>query len=329
MSVKVASNRFIVSSKYAALYQQLLSNVSGFQELGNRLVQEAELAQGFRQQDKLKELAITLSNFPSEEFKLIGQYYLGWCAYRSGKDVQEVFEEVLEKSKTYKAKALMTLAALEARKGNHESELDYFIKSLRFSNDIDTTIKIFRGIAIVKSKEGYHKHALKDLEMIVPYFKYVQSHVYYDCLNSLAVEFGEVGRIEEAGNISQIILASPFAFAYPEWRETGQDLALRGYKSRSSARIKTLPGNLLYLPEREASDAPVRSRLLGSAPVVDYQKWKEKKMVKEPNGDEENIEEMDVKDLFLKLVQISTQDGITRKKLYQIVKYALKVTSED
>jgi hypothetical protein len=51
-------------------------------------------------------------------------------------------------------------------------------------------------------------------------------------------------------------------------------------------------------------------------------------MVKEPTEDDENIQEMDEKDLFLKLVQISTQDGITRKELFEIVEHAIKVTSK-
>jgi hypothetical protein len=47
-----------------------------------------------------------------------------------------------------------------------------------------------------------------------------QPHVYYDYMNSFAVELCEVGRLEEAKNVSLIVLASPFAPAYPEWRET-------------------------------------------------------------------------------------------------------------
>ena len=70
--------------------------------------------------------------------------------------------------------------------------------------------------------------------------------------SSLAVEYGEIGRIEEASNICKVVLASPCALAYPEWRETGSEIALRGYKSRSVISFKQQkPENLLYLPERE------------------------------------------------------------------------------
>jgi hypothetical protein len=81
------------------------------------------------------------------------------------------------------------------------------------------------------------------------------------------------------------------------------------------------------MPKREPSDTPIQSNS-GPAPVQSIEKWKEEKMVKEPTEDDENIQEMDEKDLFLKLVQISTQDGITRKELFEIVEHAIKVTSK-
>ena len=65
MSVKVASNRLInFSSKwnYLGFYQQLIGRLSSFQELGSRLVIEAEIAQAQRQIDKVDEIGLLLSN---------------------------------------------------------------------------------------------------------------------------------------------------------------------------------------------------------------------------------------------------------------------------
>jgi tetratricopeptide (TPR) repeat protein len=332
MSVKVANNRFIVSSleRCAKLYQQLFKNVSSFQELGNRLVKATETAQAFRQIEMVEELALLLSNFPLKEFRLIGQYYRGWCMYRSGREARGIFEEVLEKSETYKAKALMTIGALEAKTGNFESELKYFIEALKHSDSIATSIKILRGIAASKAKEGYHKHALKDLERIAPYFSYAYLQTPYDCWNSYAVELLEVGRIQEARNISNIVLASSYAFAYPEWRETGQDLALRGYKSRSTVSvIQRIPGNLLYLPKREASDTPI---LQTRAQIFSLEKWKEEKMVKEPNGDDEiddiDVDKMSEQDMVLRLIEMLTTGKGDEKKIRKLLKAGLKIFSE-
>jgi hypothetical protein len=145
-------------------------------------------------------------------------------------------------------------------------------------------------------------------------------------LTHLAIELGEVGRIEEAQNVCRITLASPYAFAYPEWRETEQDLALRGYKSRSSVRVKQIPGNIAYLPEPcPVSDTPAQSE---AARVLSIEDWK-KKMVKEPNGDDEkDLDEMNDKDLFMEIMRVASQDSITSEKLRKMVDAIKKIASE-
>lgn len=149
--------------------------------------------------------------------------------------------------------------------------------------------------------------------------------MYLDHLNSLAVELCEAGRIQEAGVVSRIVLASPYAFAYPEWCETGKEIALRGYKSRSSIRItEKIPGNLLYLPEPSpATSAPVKS---GRARVLSLKDWK-KKMVKE--NDEKDLDEMNDKDLFMEIMRVASQDSITSKKLRKMVDAIKKIASEE
>jgi tetratricopeptide (TPR) repeat protein len=285
MSVKVASNCFIESSitRFGELYQHVLKNVLSFQELGDRLIQEADVARSFRHIDKLEEMGRLLSNIPIREYQLIGQYYVGLAECLKGESPRELLEEVIEHSDTYRAKALISLAVIESCRGDYTSELHWFTEALRFSHSPSTRTEALRGIAVVKAKEGFNKQALQDLEQMLPLARLGDVRTYHDYLNSLAVELGESGRVEEAQNVCRITLASPYAFAYPEWRETEQDLALRGYKSRSSVPvIQKIPGNLFYLPEREASDTPVQQ---GRARVLSLEKWKEEKMVKEPNGD--------------------------------------------
>jgi len=232
MSVTVANSRFINSSLRAAFYQQLLSRVSDFRELGKRAVGEAERATNFRNTTRLEELTIVLSNIPIPEYQLIGQYYLGVSDYFKGESKQSLFENIVEKSQTYKAQAFITLAALEARKGDFASELKLLTQALQYAKTPSLALESLRGIAIVKAKEGFHQHSLEDFERMLPLIKFGNAHSYFQYLNSYAVELAEFGRIEEAQNVCRITLASPFAFAYPEWRETGQELALRGYKSR-------------------------------------------------------------------------------------------------
>lgn len=332
MSVKVANNRFIVSSLRVGFYQQLFKNASSFGELGNRLVKTIEAAQDFRQAEKVEELASFLSNFPLKEYRLIGQYYRGLWLYRKGENSRDIFEKIAEDSSTYRAKALWSLAAIASDKGDYETELKYLTDSLKFASGLNAHIELVKGIAVVKAKEGYHDLALKDLESLVPLLRFAKPRTRSDCLNSLAVEYGEVGRIEEARNVCRIVLASPYSIAYPEWRETGNEVALRGYKSRSVITFKQQKSdtpkseNVFRLPEPKITDTPMKSES-GPAPVLSYMEWVEK-MVKEPNGEEENLDEMDFNELIVKLLQLTTHEEVSEKKVRKIVKLAIEVIKE-
>jgi hypothetical protein len=208
MSVKVAKSRFMDFS--LVKYHQLFSGISNVVELGKRLIVLTETAQMMRQTDAVREYGLILSNLPVKEYQLIGQYYLGWLDSCNGISVPpSLFENVFDQSKTYKAKALITLGGLAAAKGNFEEELWYQTEALRFS-DLPTTIRTLGGIAVVKAKEGFHKQSLNDLESMLPYIRYAGSYTRCQHLNSYAVELGEVGRIEEALKVCQITLASPY-----------------------------------------------------------------------------------------------------------------------
>ena len=99
----------------------------------------------------------------------------------------------------------------------------------------------------------------------------------------------EVGRFAEAEYAAGRALASPFASAYPEWRETREEIRLRGCRaSRSLAVVKQMisppvarPDNLvpLPLPERREADAPSGfplQRPTQRARVLSYRDWKAK-----------------------------------------------------
>ena len=129
----------------------------------------------------------------------------------------------------YRAKAIHSLAAVSAHRKDFDSELYYFVEALKASCDIATSLKVLRGIAVHKAREGYHNQALKDLERMLPFMKYAPPHIYFDYLNSLAVELGEVGRKYEARNVIKHVLESPFIIAYPEWQETAEELKGQHY----------------------------------------------------------------------------------------------------
>lgn len=243
MIVKVASNRFIVSSiaKSAAFYQQFNTNVSELHKLGAWLLSHAERLQAFRQTEKLEIVAEVLSNLPLQEYKLKGQYYLGWCGYRNGKDTRRDFELVVEKSHAFRDKGLISLAGLEIARKDYATAMKHYEEAIKWAKSPATLITAARSIAIYKSDQGNHKEALRDLQALYPIARYAEPKAYYDYLNSLTVELCEAKQIEAAYEASRIVLASPYINAYPEWRETGKELAIKGYKSRSSVSLSQKP----------------------------------------------------------------------------------------
>ncbi|HEX5735276.1 MAG TPA: tetratricopeptide repeat protein [Blastocatellia bacterium] len=323
MSIKVPTNRFIVSSLRAGFYQELLKGTSGFRELGKKLVREIETAQAVRQSSRVEESASILGNLPIKEFQLIGQYYEAWGQKENARGV---FERVAEESRTYKSKALLSLAVTEAREGKFDEELRYFREALKMTNNPSLIVEASRGTAVVRAKEEDHKQAIKEFEKTLPLVRHTDPIFYYQFLNSYAVELAEVERLEEARNISNIVLASPYAFAYPEWRETSDEIDFRGYHSRSVISLtQVVSRNIVALPERNAVSESTKQ----PGKLLYYTDWI-KKMVKEPNGnDEEKLpDDMTAQDMAMKLVELITENKEEDDKLRQILDYAIKVFSK-
>jgi hypothetical protein len=214
-----------LANKYAGLYQQLLSGFVSYKELGNRIIKTIKAAHAFRQVEHVRELSRVLINFPIKEYQLIGKYYLVWCQCRESKLNVGVLERIVDQSLTYKSKAFLSLAGFAELRGDFELELSFLNESLKAKPGISDYIQAIRATAIVKAIEGFHASSLKDMENLLPFIRHAEPLVYYDFLNSYAVELGEAGHRLEARNVIKHVLASPFAHAYPEWQETAKELS--------------------------------------------------------------------------------------------------------
>jgi tetratricopeptide (TPR) repeat protein len=335
-----------------ALYQQFFSEIfklstrnETVSRLAQHLAETSHHAYDLRQLDTVWEASQMLLALPvSEQWKQVGNYYQAKYLWHKGQinEAYTMLERVAEKAPIrYRARAVQLLAMTRHAQSDFDSALPLYQEACHIAASNEwcdplTTITASQNIAVLKSMNGDHRAALADLEKLFPIVRAVpEPYKFYHYLNSLAVELGEVGRIEEAQNMSKIVLASPYAFAYPEWRETGQDLALRGYKSRSIVLLtQRIHRNLLYFPERNlrnllyfpernlATGAPIKS---GRAGVLSIEKWK-KKMGKE-NG-EQNLDEMSDKDLFMEIMHQTSQGPITRKKLLKFLDAILKIKRE-
>jgi AraC-like DNA-binding protein len=178
---------------------------------------------------------------------------------------QAALEKVAESTTTkYKARAILSLAAVSALKGDAESQLYYYIESIKAARnrDVSTIVEAQQGIAILKAREGYHVSALRYLEELFPLARYSEHLVYHDFLNSYAVELTRAERIGEACSITKVILASPFASAYPEWQETLADVRTK-HKQRSivtiSRPIERQSETELEIPNNPINRARVRA----------------------------------------------------------------------
>jgi hypothetical protein len=219
-----------------------------FRELGDRLVLLAEHAHAFRQMDALEHLSrMLLSSHLPREYESIGRYYKAVCTQRFGRgDVGRAVRmlESVEDSAPpkYRVRTTISLAANLRHQGDNQTALSLYCEGGRFAsrdnlNDPYSIITAQRMFAVIAGEAGNHRGALALLEnlfQLAHATRSSQPHVYYDYMNSLAVELCEVGRLEEAKNVSQIVLASPFAPAYPEWRETREEIELRGRRESRS-----------------------------------------------------------------------------------------------
>ena len=318
MSVTTAINRFI-STSVAGLYQGLLASGLGFQDVGNKLIKIAENAHAFRQYDRLNEAGEILSNFPLKQYRYIGQYYLALSMCRNGQaDILEI-RPLIEKLATvapiqYRARAMQLLAATYGTEGNPEQELYFYVESLKTRVNTFTAL---RSIAVLKAKEGFHKRALKDLESLRSFARYLPPHIYFDYLNSLAVELGEVGHKYEARNVIKHVLESPLIIAYPEWRETVEELKGPNRAFAVPKPTRQRKAKILIMPVVEQVESTEWHK---PAPVISLESWKAKMSDKG--------EGLDSRELLLKVVELTTAPGMTDGKLLQVIQFMYKLLIE-
>jgi len=314
--------------------------------LGDRLVAVAHRAYTLRLMDVVEQAGQLLINLPlSYQYRSIGRYYHSFKLMRDGRadEARTLLESLLNKvPHQFRGRVMMSSAGLAFESCNFQSALQLYFEAGRAAHDGNwhdwfTSITAQRMLAVLKSIDGDHRGALADLEnqfTLVRAASSIQPSLYYGYLNSLAVELGEVERIEEARNVCNIILASPFANAYPECRETWDEIERKGYHpSRSVVSFvqRTRPRNILQLPERSTgSDKFIFSPFEHPGSVTNLEDWK-KKMVKEPNGnqhDDELPDDMPGPDMAMKLLELITENREDEDKLRKILQYAMKLYSE-
>jgi hypothetical protein len=115
------------------------------------------------------------------------------------------------------------------------------------STDVFVQAEACRTMAACRGALGDHRGALGDLQKLWPVIHSLSRTyptLYYDYLNSLAVELGELRKFAEARAAIAIALSSPFAAVYPTWRETKREIeeaAAKELPKRSPAYVIVVP----------------------------------------------------------------------------------------
>jgi tetratricopeptide (TPR) repeat protein len=338
-------------SRHGEFYQQLTQAlIKGFHTkeaiigLGQRLTALAQHAYTLRQMDNVEQASQILMNLPLAEYRNIGLYYYALAIKRRGQATQAetLLERVADDAPVrYRGQALLSLGAFAIARGNLESALTFYTEALRVASKKDFLIMVqtLKMVAVVKGMDGDHRGAVADLESLMPAVRTVSVYrpqFLFDHFNSLAVELGEVGRLEEAQNACRIVLASPYASAYPECRETWDDIQVRGYRASRSVVAFTRKNlnveNIARMPVREDDGGPGSSRFAPEymeqpARVLSYMDWK-KNMVKEPNGtpqDQERSKELSPREMLLRIMELTSEKDITDDELEEILRAVEKI----
>ena len=128
------------------------------------------------------------------------------------------------------------------------------VASGKNAHGLQTMLMAYFEIAIVSSLAGDHNGALSQFEKLSPIVNYIARQnpfYFYYFHNSVAVELGELGCIEEAEAACKIALASPFTPAYPEWRETPKELKAKRTSATPSVVAVKRPSEVIPAPRMQ------------------------------------------------------------------------------
>lgn len=292
---------------HAGLYQEIarasVNTNQALANLVNTLVSAADHAHSMRRLDVVGRVGRLLLSLPlSRRLEPVGDYYLALSINRGGHGdtvrAGRLFEKAADSASLhYRARAMLALGSNYFVAGEHKTALSFYSEVMRIAGrgsgfDPVTLYRAVRTTAVIRGMDGDHRGSVSDLERIFPLARIASSvlpFAYYDYMNALAVELGELGSLERARHTSAMALKFPAIGAFPEWQETFADIeAKQASASRSVVPVRQHieePGNLLHLPSpgRPASLGVSDHKPRGTqARVLNFQHWKT--MVKASTG---------------------------------------------
>ena len=273
--------------------------------LATKLAFIGDYAYSIRQPDIVGDVGSLLLSLPlSRKVESAGHYYQALSLNRFGHGdtvrAGTLFEQVADNcALRYRARAMLALGTNSLYIGDERTAMYFYREVMRIvarERIFDPVILLMarRMTMVIRSMSGDHRGAVADLESMFPLARMagsLQPFTYYDYLNSLAVELGEVGRLAEARRASEIALSSPFATRYPLWRETFEDITLKQRRAsrsmvavpqgiRETQKVQHYTGEtekLVHLHSRgpaASADSGEQRHRITKARVLDFQQWK-------------------------------------------------------
>jgi tetratricopeptide (TPR) repeat protein len=343
---------------HGGLYQEIARTVvrglhtnQAIADFAGKLASVADHAYGTRQFDIVGYVSrLFLMLPPSRQLESMGHYYLALSLNRGTQGdiarANSLFERVADQGPLrYQARAMLALGTKSCRTGDYQTAMSFYREVMQKLTsdhvfDLATFCVASRMSAVIRGLNGDHRGAIADLERLLPIARMAgsqQPHTYYDYLNNVAVELGEVGRLEEARRVSQKAITSPYASAYHEWHETLDEINLKTrHASRSMVAVSQVasetpdsPPQIVSWPGehvRRSESATLGTKNL--ARVIDLQDWK-KKVEKKSKGSSrkkptrEQISSMDFTEKQATITRCIYADEATEEMLDSILQLTL------
>ncbi|MGA9771416.1 MAG: hypothetical protein WBV94_20450 [Blastocatellia bacterium] len=206
--------------------------------LARRIIALADIAYNLRQINELELLGRKLKSIKG--FEYIGAYYQGLAVENQGRgdlgQAQVLFEQAAAFAPgQFKARAILSLGAVEGYRGNTQKEAQYYARALSIDEaDYYTRIETGRAVALLHALDGDHRRSIERLEAIYPLarrFAHANARLYLDVLNSLTVEYTDSGNLYAARQAFAPVIRSPLADSIQEYRETARELQEAAHKT--------------------------------------------------------------------------------------------------
>ena len=199
------------------------------------LAKQARVNRRFDLLDAISNLICDL--LPDTPFARTALYYKAFCLHQNGRVSTTQARTELETAiglapPNYKPGALLALAASYRDTGEIVEFAAVSHEAAKAARTVDTLseVQALRNLAISRALLGDHTHALSMLFSLLPMMRNVATSYpsdFFSHLNSLAIEMGEVGRIDEANRLIDFVLRSTLAKQRPQWHDTKLELATK------------------------------------------------------------------------------------------------------